>query len=108
MAQCTALSCPRLLNSDSDNRSLAISFSSGSATRDCLGHVWCNLCWKQPALVAWAKKHNWPELHATGEQGKYAIAEGCWQWTTSIILCNQDAIDAFYAEAIGNEEDMAS
>lgn len=108
MAQCTSLSCPRLKNTDPDNRAMSISFPSNLATRDCLGNEWCNYCTKQPALIAWAKKHNWPELHATGEEGRYAIASGCWQWRTSIVALNRDAIDAFYAEAIGNEDELAS
>ena len=108
MAQCVSLACPRLQNTDPDNRALALTFASGLATRDCLGNVWCNYCRKQPALIAWAKKNNWPPVQAIGLGGRYRIAEGCWNWKSSIMMGNQDMINAFSAELIGNEEEQAS
>lgn len=111
MAQCTSLACPRLAYwfqqdppPDPDNRAMFVTFPSSQATRDCLGNTWCNYCIKQPALIAWAKKQDWPEIHTTGEHGRYAIGAGSWNWKTSIVALSKDAIDAFYAEVFDEAE----
>jgi hypothetical protein len=103
MAQCTALSCPRLKNSDPDDTSMQVNFSNLLVTRDVIGNTWCNYCLKQCALVDWGKEHHWPEIYATGQYGRYAIAEGKSEWIATVFCSQQDAIDAYHAEVIGNE-----
>jgi hypothetical protein len=105
MAQCTALACPRL-HADPEDRTMAIDFSSSLVTRDALGNTWCNYCIKQCELINWGKAHNWPEIHVTGERGRYAIAQGQWHWLTSVMGSNQDAIDAYHAAVIAGNEAM--
>lgn len=100
MAQCTALACPRL-RADPDDRSMAINFSSTLVTRDVLGNTWCNHCIKQCELINWGKAHNWPEIHGTGERGRYALAQGEREWQASILTSNQDAINAYHASTVG-------
>lgn len=98
MAECMSLACPRLRNPDPDNRALSINVPSSLITRTKSGHTFCNYCEKQRRLLDWAHKRQYPAIRARGERAYYAIAEGEWQWVTSIIANCQDAIDAFYAE----------
>lgn len=102
MAQCTALACPRLKNSDPDNRELAVDFPRSLLTRDTLGNGWCNFCQKQRELMDYGHKHNWPEVHVTGQM-RYGILAGQRDWYSSIACGKQDMIDALYASLIGNE-----
>ena len=104
MAECTALACPRLKNTDPRNRELSITVPSTLITRDKLGHLWCNYCQKQRILMDYGKEHHWPEVRAVGQNGAYAIAGDAEEWYISIACSNQDAIDAYYAELIGTDE----
>lgn len=110
--QCTALACPRIAywfgeHPDTSNRAMYVDFHSSLATKDVLGHTWCNYCQKHRDLMNWGHAHAWPEIHVTGEQGRYAIAQGQWHWVTSIIMGHQDAIDAYYASVIGGQQEIA-
>lgn len=105
MAQCTAMSCLRL-RADPEDRNMVLNFSSTLVMRDVLGNTWCNYCIKHYELINWGKAHNWPEIHVTGEQGKYAIGEGQWNWQTSVLMSRQDAIDAYHAAVITGNEAM--
>lgn len=104
MAECTSLACPRLRNTDPDNRELSINVPSSQITRDKSGHTWCNYCEKQRILMDYGKEHHWPDVSAQGVKGRYAILGDAEEWYISIACSNQDAIDAYYAELIGNDE----
>lgn len=104
MAECTALACPRLRNTDPDNRTMNVAVPSSAITKDQMGHTWCNYCQKQRKLMDYGKEHKWPEVHADGAQGRYAILGGAEDWYVSIACGNQDSIDAFYRELIGDEQ----
>lgn len=103
MAECTALACPRLKNTDYSNRELSITVPISQITKDATGHTWCNFCQKQRELMDYGHRHKWPEVSAQGAQGRYAILGDADEWYISIACGNQDSIDAFYAELIGNE-----
>lgn len=107
MAECIALACPRLKNTDPSNRALSVTVSSSLITRDKMGNNWCNYCQKQRKLMDYGKEHHWPEVHAVGTQGRYAILADAEDWYISMACSNQDAIDAYYAELIGEDEAIA-
>lgn len=104
MAECTAMGCPRLKNTDPGNRELSVYVSPDRITRDKEGHTWCNYCQKQRRLMDYGKEHKWPEVRAQGIQGRYAIIADEEEWYISMACGNQDLVDAFYVELIGNEQ----
>lgn len=103
MAECMALACPRLHNTDYDNRELSLNVPSTLIAYSATGHAFCNHCWKQRRLLDWAHKRQFPAIRAMCEGlGYVAIGEGEWNWITSIIGNRKEAIDAFFTEAIGD------
>lgn len=100
MAECIALSCPRLANTDPDNRDMAITVPSSLITRDKMGNTFCNFCQHARAIMDYGHANNWPEVRA----GVYLIPPGHAEWHLSIACGDRNLIEAFYAELIGNEE----
>lgn len=103
MAQCIALACPRLSNTDPDSRELAVNFPRGLLTHDALGNGWCNFCQKQRELMDYGNEHDWPAVRVQGAQGRYALLNDAADWYASIACGKQDMIDALYNSLIGNE-----
>lgn len=101
MAECIALSCPRLSNPDPGNRALSITVpSSSQITRDTMGNSFCNYCQHARALMDYGHANNWPEVRS----GRYLIPLGHAEWHLSITCGDRNLIEAFYADLIGNEE----
>lgn len=103
-AECTALSCQRLRNTDPSNRALSITVPSSEITNDMMGHTWCNYCYKCRELMNYGKEHHWPAVRAQGKNGTYALLHDADEWYISIACGNQDSIDAFYHKLIGDEQ----
>lgn len=104
MAECIAMSCPRLSNPDPDNRALAITVPPSLITRDKQGNSFCNFCQHARQLMDYGHDHGWPEVRSVGVSGRYLILNGHAEWYLSIACGDKNLIEAFYAELIGSEE----
>jgi hypothetical protein len=102
MAECTALSCPRLNNTDLHNRALSITVPNSLITRDVTGHAWCNFCQKHRELMDYGHDHHWPAVRVQSltYAGHYALLPEQNEWYISISCGNQDMIGALYAALI--------
>lgn len=102
MAECLALACPRLRNTDPDNRELSIHVPLADITKDKMGNTWCNHCQKQRRLIDYGHDHHWPAVRVKSltHAGHYAMAGEYAAWFAGVAMGNSDMIDALYAELI--------
>lgn len=107
MAECIALACPRLRNTDPDNQELSIRVPQSDITKDKMSNTWCNHCQKQRTLMDYGHAHHWPSVRAQSltHGGHYAIAGEYAAWFAAVAMGNQDSINALYAELIGNDDE---